>query len=155
MRILARLPGSLHHNYLRALGLLITLSFLIYPLISVSPVMSDGEGWYLDGVPVIKKGDLTDTAAYFGKKLSLSDGSATGSMSWNETSLYKCSGTYTGTLTWTPPPAFMQPGSKVNFTESAKTTAQKIEMKGAPVNIHNIKESVKKEVETVRKNLKI
>jgi phage shock protein PspC (stress-responsive transcriptional regulator) len=37
----------------------------------------------------------------------------------------------------------------------AKTTAQKIEMKGAPVNIHNIKESVKKEVETVRKNLKI
>ena len=37
----------------------------------------------------------------------------------------------------------------------AKTTAQKIEMKGHPVNIHNIKESVKKEVETVRKNLNI
>lgn len=37
----------------------------------------------------------------------------------------------------------------------AKTTAQKIEMKGNPVNIHNIKDSVKKEVENVRKNLKI
>jgi phage shock protein PspC (stress-responsive transcriptional regulator) len=37
----------------------------------------------------------------------------------------------------------------------AKTTAQKIEMKGHPVNIQNIKESVKKEVETVRKNLNI
>ena len=37
----------------------------------------------------------------------------------------------------------------------AKTTAEKIEMRGNPVNIHNIKDSVKKEFETVRKNMKI
>ena len=37
----------------------------------------------------------------------------------------------------------------------AKTTSQKIEMKGAPVNIHNIKESVKNEFENVRKNMKL
>ncbi|MDQ1332806.1 MAG: phage shock protein [Bacteroidota bacterium] len=37
----------------------------------------------------------------------------------------------------------------------AKTTAQKIEMKGEPVNIHNIKDSVRKEFETVRKNMKL
>lgn len=37
----------------------------------------------------------------------------------------------------------------------AKTTSQKIEMKGEPVNIQNIKESVKKEFETVRKNMNI
>ena len=37
----------------------------------------------------------------------------------------------------------------------AKTTAQKIEMKGHPVNIHNIKESVKKEFDSVRKNMKL
>ncbi len=37
----------------------------------------------------------------------------------------------------------------------ARTTAQKIEMKGDPVNIHNIKEAVKKEFETVRKNMKL
>jgi phage shock protein PspC (stress-responsive transcriptional regulator) len=36
----------------------------------------------------------------------------------------------------------------------AKTTAQKIEMKGNPVNIHNIKDSVKKEFDNVRKNMK-
>ncbi len=36
----------------------------------------------------------------------------------------------------------------------AKTTAQKIEMKGDPVNIHNIKEAVKQEFNTVRKNMK-
>ena len=36
----------------------------------------------------------------------------------------------------------------------AKTTAQKIEMKGDPVNIHNIKDSVKKEFDSVRKNMK-
>jgi phage shock protein PspC (stress-responsive transcriptional regulator) len=37
----------------------------------------------------------------------------------------------------------------------ARTTAQKIEMKGEPVNIHNIKESVKSEFERVRKNMKL
>jgi phage shock protein PspC (stress-responsive transcriptional regulator) len=36
----------------------------------------------------------------------------------------------------------------------AKTTAEKIEMKGHPVNIHNITESVKKEFNTVTKNMK-
>jgi phage shock protein PspC (stress-responsive transcriptional regulator) len=37
----------------------------------------------------------------------------------------------------------------------ARTTAQKIEMKGHPVNIHNIKDSVKKEFDAVRKNMKL
>ena len=37
----------------------------------------------------------------------------------------------------------------------AKTTAQKIEMKGDPVNIHNIKDSVKREFDTVRRNMKL
>jgi len=37
----------------------------------------------------------------------------------------------------------------------ARTTAQKIEMKGDPVNIHNIKDSVKEEFENVKKNMKI
>ncbi len=37
----------------------------------------------------------------------------------------------------------------------ARTTAQKIEMKGEPVNIHNIRESVKKEFDNVRKNMKL
>lgn len=36
----------------------------------------------------------------------------------------------------------------------AKTTAQKIEMKGESVNIHNIKEAVKNEFDSVRKNMK-
>jgi phage shock protein PspC (stress-responsive transcriptional regulator) len=37
----------------------------------------------------------------------------------------------------------------------AKTTAQKIEMKGNPVNIHNIKDSVKKEFDNVRRKMKL
>ena len=37
----------------------------------------------------------------------------------------------------------------------ARTTAQKIEMKGSPVNIHNITDSVKKEFDSVRKNMKL
>ncbi|MGE5419777.1 MAG: PspC domain-containing protein [Chloroflexota bacterium] len=37
----------------------------------------------------------------------------------------------------------------------ARTTAQKIEMKGSSVNIHNIKDAVKKEFDSVRKNMKL
>ncbi|MEE4116965.1 MAG: PspC domain-containing protein [Marinilabiliaceae bacterium] len=37
----------------------------------------------------------------------------------------------------------------------AKTTAQKIEMKGEKVNIHNIKNSVKDEFENVKKNMNL
>jgi phage shock protein PspC (stress-responsive transcriptional regulator) len=37
----------------------------------------------------------------------------------------------------------------------AKTTAQKIEMKGEPVNIKNITDSVKQEFDNVRKNMKL
>jgi phage shock protein PspC (stress-responsive transcriptional regulator) len=36
----------------------------------------------------------------------------------------------------------------------ARTTAQKIEMKGEPVNIHNITEAVKKEFDSVRRSMK-
>jgi len=37
----------------------------------------------------------------------------------------------------------------------ARTTAQKIEMRGEPVDIHNIKESVKREFEEVRKKMNL
>lgn len=37
----------------------------------------------------------------------------------------------------------------------ARSTAQKIEMKGEPVNIHNIKESVKEEFENVKKKMNL
>jgi phage shock protein PspC (stress-responsive transcriptional regulator) len=37
----------------------------------------------------------------------------------------------------------------------ARTTSQKIEMKGEPVNIHNITEAVKKEFDSVRKNMNL
>ena len=37
----------------------------------------------------------------------------------------------------------------------ARTTAQKIEMEGNPVNIHNIKDAVKKEFDEVRRKMKL
>jgi len=37
----------------------------------------------------------------------------------------------------------------------ARTTAQKIEMKGAPVNIHNITEAVKNEFNNVKENMNL
>jgi len=85
-----------------------------------------GTGWYLDGAPVIDKANLSpDDDCRSGRKLTISDGSASGSMSWKDCNYHtKCNGTYTGSVTWTPPPSFMEPGSKIKFTMSEKSTEQ-------------------------------
>jgi len=95
------------------------------PVTAPTPTPPTGTGWYLDGAPVIQKGEMKNDDCRFGKQLSISDGSASGSMSFKDCVTHtKCSGTYTGSVTWTPPPSFMQPGSKINFTVSEKLTEQ-------------------------------
>jgi len=118
-----RIVGRLRHNFLRFLGILITLSFLLHLLVIFAPVKADGDGWYLDGAPVLSQNPFpADSCSYFGFNMTISNGSATGSQSCkNCSNQSKCGGTYTGTVT---SPAYMQPGSKINFTMSEKTTAQ-------------------------------
>ena len=94
---------------------------------TTSPTSSpnQGGGWHLVGSPEIYKNPFPkDSCDYFGYKLSVSDGSAIGSQSWKDCSNQtKCSGTYTGSVTWTKPPAYIAPGSKVSFTGNVRTTA--------------------------------
>jgi len=111
------------------------------PVGITTPVCADsGEGWYLDGAPVIIKGVVKNgTEACSGNTISISDGSASGSMSCLQPSntYLKCDGTYTGTVAWTPPPSFMQPGSEINFTASVKKTGPECILNGTEVWIWN------------------
>jgi hypothetical protein len=86
---------------------------------------NQGRGWYLVGSPEIYKNPFNkEDCSYFGFRLTVSDGSAVGSRSWKDCSNQtKCSGTYTGSATWTKPPAYMEPGSKISFAGNARTTA--------------------------------
>ncbi len=89
---------------------------------------NQGTGWYMDGSPVIQKSEYKDNQCYFNKQLTISSGSASGSQAWTNVGCLEgggnCHGTATGSVTYTPPPSFMQPGSKVNFSISEKTTHQ-------------------------------
>lgn len=113
---------SLRFILLTGLNLLGTLSMVLcYLLVPLSAVYAESDRWYLDGQPVIEGIADKDREGYFGHKLTITNGSASGTESWSDG---KCGGTYTGSMTWTPPPAFMQPGSTINFSMTAKTTVQ-------------------------------
>jgi hypothetical protein len=82
-------------------------------------------GWHREGPPAIEKAINKPDACYPSSTLDISDGVATGTREWRDCSnATKCSGTYVGKVTWTPPPAYMQPGKDVNFTATVGTTAR-------------------------------
>lgn len=110
-----------HLKLLFATRLLVALTLLLCcPVSSIPALSAEGGGWHLEGPPIIEKSRFVDNEYYFGQKLSISDGSASGTVNWSDGS--KCGGTYVGSVTWTPPPSFMLPGSKINFSMTAKTT---------------------------------
>lgn len=91
----------------------------------INTTQPQGGGWYMEGAPRIEKNaaDLVNTGAYFNRSMNLADGSATGSMSWADTTGDKCKGTYTGNVSWTKPPTYMKPGSSLTFKATSKTSA--------------------------------
>ena len=114
-------------NYFQRLKLLFGIRLLAalflllyYPYGSIPAHSAEEGGWYLEGPPIIEKSRFVDNEFYFGQKISISDGSASGTVNWSDGS--KCGGTYVGSVTWTPPPSLMLPGSKINFSMTAKTT---------------------------------
>jgi hypothetical protein len=89
----------------------------------VGPVAPTGSGWYMDGAPVITKGDLpADSKYYFGNKCDISNGACKGAWTW--ISDEGCHGTVNTAMTWSPPPASLKPGAKFDFKAAATSTAQ-------------------------------
>ncbi len=82
-------------------------------------------GWHRDGAPKTEKTLPQADACYPSSTLDISDGAATGIREWAECpgNPPKCTGTYVGSVTWSPPPAYLQPGKEVEITATAGTKA--------------------------------
>jgi len=109
--------------FIRFLSLLAMISLVLCSIfIPITAVNADGDGWYVEGQPVIEKENFVNDKCYFQQSLNITNGSASGSVTWSDCDGGKCGGTYTGSMTWTLPPAYMQPGTKINFSMTAKTS---------------------------------
>lgn len=83
----------------------------------VSPVSSDGDGWYLQGEPVITKDEEIDLPpCYTDRTVTVSNGKGHGSQQYSAECFKEGSGTYSSDVTWTVPPAYMKPGSTISFS---------------------------------------
>lgn len=75
------------------------------------------EGWYLQGEPVIKKDEEIDLPpCYTGRTVTVSNGEGHGSQTYSAECFKEGSGTYSSDVIWTPPPAYMKPGSNISFS---------------------------------------
>ena len=78
---------------------------------------SKEEGWYLQGEPVITKDKEIDLPpCYTGRTVTVSNGEGHGSQTYSAECFKEGYGTYSSDVIWTPPPAYMKPGSIINFS---------------------------------------
>ena len=78
---------------------------------------SGEEGWYLQGEPVIKKDEEIDLPpCYTGRTVTVSNGKGHGSVTTSAECFRDRYGTFSSDVTWTPPPAYMKPGSEISFS---------------------------------------
>ena len=98
--------------------IIILLNFYYMPTIAQdASVSSDGEGWYLQGNPVITKDEEIDLPpCYTGRTVTVSNGKGHGSQTYSADCFKDGSGTYSSDVTWTKPPAYMKPGSSISFS---------------------------------------
>ncbi|MDD1759787.1 MAG: hypothetical protein LUQ44_04205, partial [Methanothrix sp.] len=84
---------------------------------SVAWSQDNGEGWYLQGEPVITKDKEIDLPpCYTGRTVTVTNGEGHGSQTFSAECFKEGSGTYSSDVTWTPPPAYMKPGSTISFS---------------------------------------
>ena len=110
------------------LALLPALSVSL-PFIQSLPVLADGgAGWYLQGAVDIQKNfdKPSNPACYYGFAFNAADGNCSCSWSYKDAGCTRqsggCSGTGSGSVTWTPPPAYLQPGSTHSFNLAAQAS---------------------------------
>ncbi len=118
--------------------LLLLLPPLPYsPLSSVSPVSADGDGWYLDGQPVITRDkDQDNPPCYINRKVTVSDGAGAGTVT-NSTACFKESSVYNAQIKWSSPPEYLRPGSTVDFSMTAGSNGGTISQASGVIKINN------------------
>lgn len=106
---------------LRSVMLLsLSLVLLLPAVLVVTPVSADGEGWYLQGEPVINKDkDQDNPPCYVNRRITVTSGQISGQVTYSAECFKEGSGAYTGQFNWNPPPAYLKPGENITFTATA------------------------------------
>jgi hypothetical protein len=87
---------------------------------TTTPASAAGTGWVLDGQPVISKDKDADLPpCYTGRKVIVSNGTGSGTVTYSPDCFKQGSGTYTGNVNWTPPPSSLTTGNKITLTMTA------------------------------------
>jgi len=87
-----------------------------------------GEGWHLDGAPVLTKAvnKNINTNCYIDHSVNISNGSSSSTWSYKAAGCLEegdgCRGSRNSSVTWTPPPAYLKPGGKITVTLSAQAS---------------------------------
>jgi hypothetical protein len=93
------------------------LLFALFALSGVAWSQDNGEGWFLQGDPVITKDEEIDLPpCYTDRTVAVTNGEGHGSVKWSAECFKEGSGTYSSDVTWTKPPAYMKPGSNISFS---------------------------------------
>jgi S-layer protein (TIGR01567 family) len=92
---------------------------------------ADGEGWYLQGEPVITKDKEIDLPpCYTDRTVTVSNGEGHGGQTYSAECFKERSGTHSSDVTWTPPPAYMKPGSNISFSMTCTSPFDDISTSG-------------------------
>ena len=93
------------------------LFLVLFALSSLACSQDSGEGWYLQGDPVITKDEEIDLPpCYTDRTVTVTNGEGHGSQTYSAECFKEGSGTYSSSVTWTKPPAYMKPGSSISFS---------------------------------------
>ena len=93
------------------------LFLALFVLSGIAWSQDNGEGWYLQGDPVITKDKEIDLPpCYTGRTVTVANGEGHGSQKYSAECFKEGSGTYSSDVTWTQPPAYMNPGSNISFS---------------------------------------
>ena len=95
-------------------------SILLLTLFALSGIawsQDNGEGWHLQGEPVITKDKEIDLPpCYTDRTVAVTNGEGHGSVKWSAECFKEGSGIYDGDVTWTKPPVYMKPGDNISFS---------------------------------------
>ncbi|MDD4447711.1 MAG: S-layer protein domain-containing protein, partial [Methanothrix sp.] len=84
---------------------------------SLASSQDNGDGWYLQGDPVITKDEEIDLPpCYVDKTITVTNGEGHDSVKWSADCFKERSGTHSSDVTWTQPPDYMEPGSNISFS---------------------------------------
>jgi S-layer protein (TIGR01567 family) len=93
------------------------LFLTLFALSGIAYSQDKGEGWFLQGDPVITKDKEIDLPpCYTGRTVEVANGEGHGSQTYSAECFKEGSGTYSSDVIWTKPPVYLKPGNNISFS---------------------------------------